>query len=124
MAHGFVVREPSTDPAELALYAELRGLRIGRGEASCLAMAIHRGWIVASDERRRFLRIARERQGKHRLLNTPGLLLLAIRRKVISVNDADRIKSTLEERRFRMKFTSFRELLDNGRIEDEGMGEA
>lgn len=105
-------RETSTDPREIDRYAELVHLRIGRGEASCLAMALEREWMVASDERGRFLRVARERLGEGRLVNTPGLLLLAIRRAVISVDEADRIKAVLEARRFRMAFRSFRDLLE------------
>ncbi|MEW6074207.1 MAG: hypothetical protein AB1726_16625 [Planctomycetota bacterium] len=106
-------REASTHPEELQRFAEFRRLRLDRGEASCLAMAVQRGWVVASDERGRFLRIARERVGAGRLLNTPGILLLAIRHDVISVDDADRIKAVLETMRFRMRFRSFRDLIGN-----------
>lgn len=101
--------ETITDPRELSRYAELIH-RVGKGEAACLAIAVERGWTLVSDDGR-FLRIARELLGENRLVNTPGLLLLAIRRKVISVEEADRIKTDLETNRFRMRFRSFRDVL-------------
>lgn len=86
--------------------------RGGRGEAACLSMAERRGWLVASDERGRFLRMARKRIGEGRILNTPGLLVLAIRSGVLSVDDADVLKARLETHRFKMKFDSFRDVLN------------
>jgi predicted nucleic acid-binding protein len=74
IADGVLHREAITDPRELEHYAELIRARIGRGEASCVVIASERGWIVASDERGRFLRVARERLGPGRLVNTAGLL--------------------------------------------------
>lgn len=109
---GFLHRESITDPRELDRYVELLGARIGRGEASCLVMALERRWTIASDERGRFLRLVRERLGEGRLVNTPGLLVLAIRRGVLTVDEADRIKAMLEAKRFRMTFRSFRDLME------------
>lgn len=107
---GHLELEVSTDPVEMEMYADLRQV-MGRGEAACLAMAITRGCMVASDERGCFLRLTREHLGEHRVLNTPGLLLLAIRHGVISCSEADRMKGILESHRFRMNFSSFAELL-------------
>jgi predicted nucleic acid-binding protein len=101
----------STDPEELANFADLRQF-MGRGEAACLSMAEQRGWLVAVDERGRFLRMARERIGEDRILNTPGILLLAIRADLLSVNEADLLKERLETYRYRMKFDSFRDVLN------------
>jgi predicted nucleic acid-binding protein len=64
--------ESLTAPRELALYAECHRL-MGQGEAACLAMAESRGWMVASDERRRFRREVFARLGEGRLVTTPGL---------------------------------------------------
>ncbi len=86
------------------------------GEAACLAMAQSRGWLIATDERRRVLRIAQERLGSQSVLNTAGLLVLAIRGDVLSVEEADLIKTSLEKRRFRMKFASFREVLADDQV--------
>ena len=103
--------ERRTDPEELAKYADLRQF-MGRGEAACLSMAEQRGWLVAVDERGRFLRMARERIGEGRILNTPGILLLAIRAGLLSVDEADVLKARLETHRYRMKFDSFRDVLN------------
>jgi predicted nucleic acid-binding protein len=91
-------------------FAELRPT-MGSGEAACLALAATRGWLVASDEKRLFLREARRRLGPGHVLNTAGLLLLAIRCGRMSVDEADQSKRLLEQHRFRMTFRSFHELL-------------
>jgi predicted nucleic acid-binding protein len=56
-------QEAITALPELTAYAELRRI-MGQGEAACLAMAAARGWMVASDERRRFRREVLARLGK------------------------------------------------------------
>jgi len=98
-------------PTRRSLPSTKLKLVLGKGEAACLAMAQHRGWVVACDERRAFLREARRRVGETRLLNTPGLILLAIRQSKMTVEEADEAKKVLETRRFRMKFRSFGDLL-------------
>jgi predicted nucleic acid-binding protein len=98
------------DVETLAVFAELR-LSMGKGEAACLAVATTRGWLVASDEKRAFLREATHRLGPGKILNTPGLLLLAIRAGLITVEEADRAKHQLEQHRFRMRFSSFKDVL-------------
>ena len=75
---GFLQKATIETPAELDLYAELSQI-LGSGESSCLALASERGWLLACDERRVFLREARTRIGEHRLLNTPGLYLAVYR---------------------------------------------
>jgi predicted nucleic acid-binding protein len=97
------------DVQTLRLFAELTGL-MGRGEAACLSLAITQDWLIASDEKRRFRREALARLGTGRLINTPGLLLLSIRAGLITIEEADAMKALLEQRRFRMKFASFRDL--------------
>ena len=103
--------ERSTDPDEIAIYADLHQF-MGRGEAACLSMAEQRDWLVAVDERGRFLQMARKRIGEGRILNTPGILLLAILAGLLSVHEADVLKAHLETHRYRMTFDSFRDVLD------------
>jgi predicted nucleic acid-binding protein len=91
---------------------------MGRGEAACLALAVHEGWLVASDEKRLFRRRARELAGPGRLLTTPGLFVLAIRAGVMTADEADGCKAVLEENRFKMKFGSFAEVVGNDEKED------
>jgi predicted nucleic acid-binding protein len=95
---------------ELATYTELT-LILGSGESACLALASSRGWLIACDERRVFLREARARIGEQRLINTPGLYLLWIHSGILTVDEADAAKVTLESRRFKMGFRSFRDLV-------------
>jgi predicted nucleic acid-binding protein len=84
---------------------------MGMGEAACLALAVsQRAWI-ASDEKRVFRREAEARLGPGSILNTPGLLLLGIRRGFLTVEEADELKTVLAAKRFRMKLESFRELV-------------
>ena len=94
--------------AELQRYA--RHVRVlGKGEAACLAMAEVHGWSIASDERGKLLNLARLRLGAERILNTPGVFIIAIRANLITVEEADNDKRILASRRFEMRFTSFRE---------------
>ncbi len=95
---------------ELAVYVELTRI-LGSGEAACLALAAARGWLIACDERRVFLREARAMLGEQRVINTPGIYLLWIRCGILTVGEADAAKLLLESRRFQMSFGSFRELL-------------
>jgi hypothetical protein len=75
-------------------------------------MAEERGWLIASDEKRRFRREVIARLGEGRLVTTAGLFVIAIRANVLSIGDADQAKEILERHRFRMAFRSFRELLE------------
>ncbi|MHB8764032.1 MAG: hypothetical protein ACYDA8_06810 [Deferrisomatales bacterium] len=107
---GYLHQVPVSGLAEVEVYAELHG-QVGKGEAACLALAATRGWIVASDEKGRFRREALRLLGEGRLLTTPGLFLLAIRRGVLGVRDADEAKELLARHRFVMPFKSFQELV-------------
>jgi predicted nucleic acid-binding protein len=107
---GAVSRVSISTPAELELFVELSRI-LGAGESACLALSVKRGWIVASDEKRVFLREAQARLGTGRVLNTPGLYVLWIRAGVLSVTDADAAKAVLEANRFRMAFASFRDVI-------------
>lgn len=94
---------------ELASYAELR-TQLGRGESACIAIAEHRGWAIACDDRRA-CRIAEGRLGSNRIFNTPGILLTAIQQGHLTCADADAVKATLAANRFTMSFSSFEELV-------------
>lgn len=113
VAAGQLQREAITAPAELADYAELRG-GLGKGETACLALAASRGWLVASDEKRRFRREALARLGSGRIVTTAGLFVLAIRAGAMSVEEADAAKAILERHRFRLPFRSFGEVVGEG----------
>jgi predicted nucleic acid-binding protein len=110
VADGSLQRESIRTPEELSLFAELSQV-LGSGEAACLALAVSRGWIIACDEKRVFLREARSRLGEGRVLNTVGLYVLWIRAGLLSVADADRAKSILEFSRFKLAFQSFGDVI-------------
>lgn len=91
---GHLRRESSTDSAEIALYADLRR-RMGKGEAACLAMAVTRGWLLASDDRgRAFRRLTRERLGRTGLMDTGSIVDAARKKGVISSRIAQQILQT------------------------------
>jgi predicted nucleic acid-binding protein len=103
--------KPIESTEELTTFTELVSF-LGEGDSACLALAQQRGWWVASDEGGAFRREAQQRLGPGRLINTPGLLLSAIRAGVLTVEEADQVKAVLEQHRFRVKFKSFRDLLE------------
>lgn len=94
----------------LTLYSELRQ-SMGKGESASLAMAVVSGSLIACDEKRVFLREARKRLGAGCILTTPGIFVLAIREELLSIDQADAIKAFLETKRFKMTFSSFREVV-------------
>ncbi len=110
LLEGILRREAISTPTELSLYADLLQI-LGSGESACLALATCRGWLIACDERRVFLREARNRLLDGRILNTAGLYLLWIRAGMLSVGDADTAKEVLESRRFKFAFRSFGDLV-------------
>lgn len=107
---GVLREERITRPDLLLIYAELCQA-LGPGESACLVIAAENGWRIASDDRRRLPAEARARLGPGRLLTTPDLMLSAIRAGLMSVEEADAAKALLEQRRFRMRFRSFRDLM-------------
>jgi predicted nucleic acid-binding protein len=95
---------------ELQAFAEYAG-QFGKGESACLAIATCRKWVIATDETKD-RRLAREISASGiQVINTPGVLLKAIRQGVLTVQTADGIKTELEKNRFRMNFGSFGDLL-------------
>jgi predicted nucleic acid-binding protein len=103
---GLLPEIPFDDIDTLALFSQL--LRVmEQGEAACLALAVQHGAWVASDEKRAFRREAERLLGPGSIVTTPGLIVLAIRRQILTLEEADSIKRFLEQRRFKMTFGSF-----------------
>ena len=105
-------RQSFKTTAELQRYAQHVQV-LGRGEAACLAMAEVHGLSIASDERGKFSKLASLCLGEGRILNTPGVFVLAIRANLITVEEADHDKRILARNRFEMRFSSFREISDS-----------
>lgn len=76
LVDGFIVREAVTGVAELESFADFIG-QMGRGEAACLAIAVHRDCLLVSDEKRRFRRLALAAIGTTRLITLESLRKLA-----------------------------------------------
>jgi predicted nucleic acid-binding protein len=106
---GWIRREDLNRPDGLEAFADLLRV-IDRGEAASLAWALIEGAAIACDDRRG-RREATARLGAGSILTTPGLLLVAIRDGLLTIDEADAMKATLEARRFTMAFRSFRELV-------------
>jgi hypothetical protein len=97
-------------PRRITVFTELLA-HIGRGEAACIAIAAKEGWHIASDEKRRFLREAEARVGVGHVITTVDVFVLAIKAGLLTVEEADVDKITLEGRRFKVSFASYRELV-------------
>lgn len=106
-----VDRVGAATPGELEIFAEHRKM-MGLGEAACLAAAEIRGWMLASDERRVFRRVARVRIGDARILTTPGILVLAVGGGVISVEELRGAREELERNRFTVPSAAYGGLLE------------
>jgi predicted nucleic acid-binding protein len=102
--------EALSDFSALALYAEL-SRTMGKGEAASLAAAATFGWSMACDEKFVFLHKARQRLGAGRILTTPGIIVLAIRAGLLTLEEADAIKALLEKKGFEMGFSSFQKIV-------------
>jgi predicted nucleic acid-binding protein len=88
---------------ELTEFTALLRELIGKGEAACLAIAVARGWTVASDERRRFGRLARERLPDRPLITTRATVIEAVGLGHLTVDEAFAIQDALAaEHHFRM----------------------
>jgi predicted nucleic acid-binding protein len=110
IVEGTLERVSVSGTSELSAFADFSS-RLGLGESACLAIAQSRGWLVACDEKRIFLREASSCLGADRVVNTPGIYLLCIRAGVLSVEEADTAKGVLELHRYKMAFSSFRDLV-------------
>lgn len=109
MNRGWIRRVSLDKPEGIALFAELVRV-VDRGEAASLAWAVVENAVIACDEKRGFRREAQARVGEARMLTTPGIFVLAIRLKLLTVVEADRMKAVLESKRFKMAFASFSEV--------------
>lgn len=96
--------------ADLATYAALRRI-MGQGEAASLALAEHRNFAIASDEKRVFRREATARLGFDRIVTTVDVFVACIRAEAITIENADAALRTLAANRFTLPFASFRDVL-------------
>ena len=111
LTEGWIEQIQITDLDEVNAYAQYRR-QMDNGEAACLAVSVSRRWVIACDEQKKKIihREVRNKLGTDYLLNTPGILVRAIREECLTVEEADQIKEDLARNRFVMNIESFREL--------------
>ena len=109
---GAVAQVSLTDPDELELFAMLAASgRLGKGECSAIACAIHRAYGLAIDDRRA-TREATAARLDLEIVRTQDLIVSMIKQNLLSIAEADAIKGEWEQRhRFRLTISSFAELL-------------
>lgn len=109
---GVILETRVSKPEELRLFGSLFASgRLGAGECSAIALAAHRGHILAIDDRVATRR-AHEADETLRILATQDLMVSMIREGLLEVGQADRIKRDWASRhRFRLKLDSFRDVI-------------
>lgn len=86
----------------IADYDALR-LNLGDGEAATIAAAGHLQWVVGMDEKGRAKREAICRVGEKNLLNTPGILVHAVRTELLALDEAEQVRLDLAVHSYRIK---------------------
>ena len=109
---GIISETRVTAPQELQLFGSLFAAgRLGAGECSAIALAVHREYILAIDDRRA-TRHARQADAALRILRTQDLVISMILQELLTVAEADQIKHQWATRhRFRLELETFRDLL-------------
>jgi hypothetical protein len=113
---GWVTEEAVNDPVEVALFGRLSATpRLGPGECSAIAVAINRRHALAIDDGRAIRHALREAGITGQvltILRTQDVVVELIRAGVLTIEQADQIKSVWETRhRFRIAVASFANLL-------------
>ena len=108
---GALSQESVTKPAEIALFGTLSASgRLGAGECSAIAVAVHRRHMLAIDDRRATIQ-ARRADRALRILTTQDLMVSMIGEGLLDIVEADSIKDEWAARhRFRLKLASFRDV--------------
>ena len=109
---GTIAEARVTVQEELRLFAALLDSeRLGAGECSAIALAVHRRYILAMDD---YLATthARRTDATFRIFATQDLVVSMIGQGLLNIAEADRIKQEWATRhRFRLKLASFRNLV-------------
>lgn len=96
--------------AEIALYQGYRHV-VGDGESACLAVAVHRRWIIGTDEKRRVRSLVIEALGEGHILNTLGVLVRSFQAHLITQEESQRLLAQLSRIGFEVGFDSFEDTL-------------
>ena len=101
-----------TDPVEVESFGKLISSdRLGAGECSAIALVIHRGHILAIDDRYASEQALHASQSIQ-IQTTQDLMVSMIHENLLNVQQADTIKDTwAKDHRFRLRIKSFAELI-------------
>ena len=102
-----------TTPEEIRLFGSMFAAgRLGASECSAIALAVHRRYILAIDDRLATTH-ARRADATLRILATQDLVVSMICQGLLEIAQADRIKQEWATRhRFRLKLDSFKDLIE------------
>lgn len=96
---------------EVQLFADLASKGLGIGESSAIAVAAHRQWAIAIDDKQAIRRVSSLGYTMP-ILSTEALMVALIQCGAISIEEADSIKSEWEKNhRFRLAFPSFKDCI-------------
>jgi predicted nucleic acid-binding protein len=107
---GWIRQTRLEDPMELQSFAQATA-QLGKGESACIALAEKRNWVLGTDDSKgaKWKKVISALGIQ--ILNTPGIILLAVRKEVLTIQQADEIKDALQQNRFQMGFSSFGDLV-------------
>ena len=106
---GWIERGSMGDEEEFRLFQSLPR-RLHHGEASCLAIARHRNWAFLSDDK-----LARKLARSLGIVvsGALGVLAQAVKRQLLTVEEADGLLSDMIARGYRSPYGSLQEFLEN-----------
>lgn len=118
VSSGYIDEQRFDDPSELNEYARLDGLsdgRLGSGELSIIAVAVKRNYRMAMEDRRAIKTVMKQygiTENSGRILLTQDIIVELIRKKILTLEEAEVIRTDWEINRiFTLNISSFEELL-------------
>lgn len=112
LEQGIIEEIPVNNQEEVETFAKLAKLEsLGNGECACIAVAVHRGYTLAIDDKKA-IKQARLSCPTISIITTEALMVSMIKTGLITVNEADAIKDEwASSHKFKLKIHSFGELL-------------
>jgi len=108
-AAGILEEITVSDLAEVQTFAGLTAKGLGVGECSAIAVALHRQFTLAIDDRQAIKKIAALGY-QIAVLTTENVVVLLIQQQILTIDEADAMKLDWEQNhRFRLMFASFRD---------------
>jgi predicted nucleic acid-binding protein len=112
LTNGFIIEINVDSIPELKIYSRLlEGGRLGQGECSAIAVAVHRRYGLAIDDRRA-IKEATALDSSLSVFKTQDIMIMIIQEELLTVAEADAILAEWSaNHRFRLKIKSFSELI-------------